>query len=260
MSLTGEVKKFALEMNADLVGVCASDSLVEGRGNLFEIMPDVKALVVIALEHFEPVLNSGNLQIIQYGVHQLYHEIDRILYALSRFLSKKGFKAVSLPAYLPIDMDKGSGLIGEVSLRHAAQCAGLGEIGLNRLLITPQYGPRVRLGAVITSADLAPDEPFKGELCKREKCAACVRACPVGAISTKGEVNVFKCAPNILKYFIPGIISTVNSLAEGEAGWKEIQDQARNPETWKILQVLTTGMIYNCFKCVTSCPIGKKEK
>nr|MDO8081097.1 hypothetical protein [Candidatus Freyarchaeota archaeon] len=261
MSLTEEVKKLALEMNADLVGICSAEKMVEGRGNLFEIMSDARALVVIALEHFEPVLDSENLQIMQYNVHQLYHEIDRILYGLAKFLARKGFKAVSIPAYLPVDMSREtSGLKGEVSLRHAAQCAGLGEIGLNRLLITPEYGPRVRLGALITNADLTPDEPFEEKLCKREKCAICVKACPVGAISTQGEVNVFKCAPNILKYFIPGFVTAINELAKRNASWKEIQEFARSPEAWKILQVLTTGMIYNCFNCMTSCPIGKTPK
>lgn len=227
MSLTDEVKNLAIELRADLVGVCSAENLVEGRGNLFEIMPDAKALVIIALEHFEPVLDSENLQMIQYNVHQLYHEIDRILYGLSKFLTRKGFKAVPIPAYLPVDMDKGSGLIGEVSLRHAAQCAGLGEIGLNRLVITPEYGPRVRLGGLITNAALDPDEPFKGKLCNREDCAICVKSCPAGAISMQGEVNVFKCAPNILKYFIPGIVSAIEGLVERNAGGKEIQEFAR---------------------------------
>ncbi len=261
MFLADEVKKLALEMNADLVGVCSAEKMVEGRGNLFEIMPDARALVVIAMEQFEPVLDSENLQMIQYNVHQLYHEIDSILYGLSKFLTRKGFKAVSIPVYLPMDMKKEtSGLIGEVSLRHAAHCAGLGEIGLNRLLITPEYGPRVRLGALITNADLTPNEPFKENLCKREDCAICVKACPVGAISTHGEVNVFKCAKNILKYFIPGVVATIDELMERNASWKEIREFARNPEVWKILQVLTTGMLYDCFNCVTSCPIGKTKK
>nr|MDO8076024.1 hypothetical protein [Candidatus Freyarchaeota archaeon] len=259
MELTDEVKKLAFEMNADLVGVCSAEKMTEGRGRLFEIMPDAKALVVIALEHLEPVLDSGNLQIIQYHVHQLYHEIDRILYGLSRFLTKKGLKAVPIPAYLPVEMSRETlGLRGEVSLKHAAQCAGLGEIGLNRLLITPEYGPRVRLGALITNAELTPDEPFTEKLCQREKCAACVKACPAGAISMRGEVDVFKCAPTILKYFIPGIVGAVNRLAGKNVGWNEIQESVRNPESWKIFQVLTTGMIYNCFNCITSCPIGKR--
>ncbi|MEM3526697.1 MAG: hypothetical protein QXV37_04710, partial [Candidatus Jordarchaeaceae archaeon] len=142
----------------------------------------------------------------------------------------------------------------------AAHYAGLGEIGLNGLLITPQYGPRVRLGALITNADLTPDDPFEEKLCKGEECAICVKACPVGAISTKGEVNVFKCAPNNLKYFIAGFVSAVDDLSKGKVSGEELRELARRPEVWKILQVLATGMIYNCFNCVSSCPIGKKQK
>ena len=59
--------------------------------------------------------------------------------------------------------------------------AGLGWIGKSALLITPEYGPAVRLGTVLTDADFQTGEPVDGSNCR--KCRECVDACPAEAIS-----------------------------------------------------------------------------
>ena len=102
------------------------------------------------------------------------------------------------------------GLIGDVSLRHAAVEAGLGEIGLNRLLLTKRFGPRIRLGVVLTTAPLKPDQRFAEKVC--DDCGDCVRACPAEAITKEGRVDVRKCARVILKYGLPGLIRFLPSL------------------------------------------------
>ncbi len=61
--------------------------------------------------------------------------------------------------------------------------AGLGEYGRNGLLITPEFGPRVRLGKIFTDMPLDHDAPIQfgvKEMC--EECNACAAGCPVKAI------------------------------------------------------------------------------
>ena len=61
--------------------------------------------------------------------------------------------------------------------------AGLGEYGRHGLLITPKYGPRIRLGKVYTNLPLAHDRPIRfgvKEFC--EICRRCTKGCPVKAI------------------------------------------------------------------------------
>jgi len=56
-------------------------------------------------------------------------------------------------------------------------------LGRNGLLITPQYGPRVRISKVLTDLPLVPDEPIEfgvTEYC--EKCKRCAKYCPGQAI------------------------------------------------------------------------------
>jgi reductive dehalogenase len=63
--------------------------------------------------------------------------------------------------------------------------AGLGELGRNGLLITPKFGPRVRLAKVFTDMPLVSDSPISfgvDEFCNI--CGKCAANCPGGAIPT----------------------------------------------------------------------------
>jgi ferredoxin len=73
-----------------------------------------------------------------------------------------------------------------LQVRIAAVACGLGEIGWSKVFLHPVFGPRVRLGTILTDAELEPDPLLKpGALCNR--CLRCVRDCPGGAIPKPGE-------------------------------------------------------------------------
>ena len=76
-----------------------------------------------------------------------------------------------------------------VSQKHIAQAAGLGSIGRHSLLITPEYGSMVWLGAVLCEQELEPDE-MKEPIC--DDCNLCVSACPVNALENT-EMNQQAC-------------------------------------------------------------------
>jgi epoxyqueuosine reductase len=61
--------------------------------------------------------------------------------------------------------------------------AGLGELGRNGLLISPEYGPRQRICKVFTDLPLQPDRPIDfGMRSFCETCHICASACPADAI------------------------------------------------------------------------------
>jgi epoxyqueuosine reductase QueG len=70
-----------------------------------------------------------------------------------------------------------------ISLKHAAEIAGLGIIGKNYLPTNPLYGNLLWLSAVLTNAELTPDEKAAFVMC--DDCNKCVEACPVGALDYK---------------------------------------------------------------------------
>ena len=70
--------------------------------------------------------------------------------------------------------------------------AGLGTMGLNCCILTPEFGPRVYVSALITDAALPAGSPMEKELCTR--CGLCVENCPIGAIDGEGWKNPWACA------------------------------------------------------------------
>ena len=79
----------------------------------------------------------------------------------------------------------------EAVLPPLAADAGLGEVGRIGYLMTKEYGPRIRLGAVTTDLPMKPDRPIDigvKEFCDIcEKCATC---CPSGSIPLGEPVEV----------------------------------------------------------------------
>jgi len=82
-----------------------------------------------------------------------------------------------------------TGLAGEVcgagadltASRFAALAAGLGELGLNGVVLTPQFGGRQRFACIITDLELEYDDVYRGsQLC--HNCGSCIEACPVQAL------------------------------------------------------------------------------
>jgi len=93
---------------------------------------------------------------------------------VAQFIRQLGYKAI------PCGNDTA------MSIPYAIQ-AGLGELGRNGLLITPKYGPRVRLCKIFTNLPLVCDEPIEfgvAEFCK--VCKQCAKLCPGNAMN-EGE-------------------------------------------------------------------------
>lgn len=129
---------------------------------------DAKSVLVLALVHkasepeldwwdYRPGRTPGNRQLMS------------IAKSLRQWL-KKEFSINARP--LPYRVEEGG-----ILLKDAAALAGLGTIGKNNLLITPEFGPRVRFKALFLDMDLEPTGPIDFTPC--EACdMLCRRACP----------------------------------------------------------------------------------
>lgn len=79
---------------------------------------------------------------------------------------------------------------GVLSDHAAAERAGLGWIGKNSLLITPEFGSYVYLGEMITNVEFPEDEPIENQC---GECTKCIESCPTNAIIQPGQVNSKNC-------------------------------------------------------------------
>jgi epoxyqueuosine reductase QueG len=122
-------------------------------------------------------------------VEQITREIDQANMDLSRILKRLGHRSIALPSRgLPM---KPLGMKAALSFAHVAEAAGMGTIGTHSLLITPEFGARVRLACLLTEAPLegtTRHDPVDD--CTH--CLDCVKICPVGAISSPGPVKRYE--------------------------------------------------------------------
>ena len=119
-----------------------------------------------------------------------YNEYNRVNRALNEIAGRTakliyglGYRAEPFPATVPRTVQAGEwAKTLSVAFQHktAATRAGLGWVGKNALLITPRFGPRVRLATVLTDMPLPVGESIIVGRCG--KCSACARVCPAGAI------------------------------------------------------------------------------
>jgi epoxyqueuosine reductase len=114
------------------------------------------------------------------AVMEIYRDLGIIANRGAAWLRKRGFSAHA-----------GHPLMGVALYPALAQLGGLGWMGKNGLTITPEHGPRVRLGAIYTGAENLPfyegdEHRWIEEYC--ETCNICAQKCPVDAIAS-GKVD-----------------------------------------------------------------------
>lgn len=193
MDLTPQIKQFARAQGAHLVGVASVDRF-EGapRGHHpTDLLPGARSVVVIAHRYFQSVLDCDKFGVeselipaderwdVQKTVFQFLYDtanmrLQMIAAQMAWYLEDRGYASLPLPAG---GWRVGAQRYAFFSHRHAAVAAGLGEIGLNNLLLTPEYGPRQRLNSMITTAPLTPDPLVEGPICLGEEaCGLCLEA------------------------------------------------------------------------------------
>jgi len=140
------------------------------------IFPEAKSVIVIGLPVALPVLETSP----SIFYRELYNTVNSLLdqhtCRLAGLLSEKGHASIFVPrdGYAGIKALQKSP-VAFFSHRHAAFLAGLGSFGINNMLLTTRYGPRVRFGSVFTSARL-PADPLLSRICAPGACAASICA------------------------------------------------------------------------------------
>ncbi len=215
------VKRQALAFGADSVGIGSIDRWANAPTQMDpkQIMPECKSIIAMSfrvhrgsLRGIEEGTFFSNYSAMGYGgITYLYMPMTVI--NLSKYIEDEGYEALPMghqSDWRAVDGyytgSKGGGrLISEqfsrpvgpgkaapdvmLHLRIAAYLCGLGEIGYSMMLLTPEFGPRNRVGVILTDLELEPDPIYDGpQLCNR--CMACVRDCPTGAISGKESVKL----------------------------------------------------------------------
>ena len=198
--LKAELKKMAKDLGGDL-GIANIERFKNAPERMHpkNIFPECKSVISIVAP-----FPRGAYRGISEGTHwsnYTYYSYNRlntlfrplITYDVACMLEDLGHEAVPVFPAVPerdgirpsVTPDRPSPDVN-INVRIAGVACGLGEIGWSKVFIHPKWGPRVRLGTILTDVELEPDPIIKtGTLCKR--CMKCVKGCPGGAIPKPGE-------------------------------------------------------------------------
>ncbi|WP_366922522.1 hypothetical protein MFMK1_002984 [Metallumcola ferriviriculae] len=251
-----KIKKYAVELGVEDVGIAAVEDYQSPQSPALEsIYPGAKSMVVLAYRELS-TCESPNPQIAMNGRLDVMEFSRSCNYKVAQFLEREcGAKAMTVPASWPMDINnKTKGVIGEVSLRHAAIAAGLGAFGRHNLVVHPQLGSRMIFTAILSDLEITSDAPPKENPC--DQCNQCVEACPAQALNEEGKTDFFKCLKNSQPYGLGGNIRFWSKFAD--ASPEDRKEMLRDDYFWRLYQAGFIGFQYFCFKCLAACPVGQR--
>lgn len=191
MMTSGDVKSIAWNLGADLCGIASIDRFEDAPKGFhpLDLLPTCQSVVSFACRF--PAGTLGCKSAVPYTRvrNSITPKMDAIALDLCIELEKRGGLAVPIPTNESLLDTKTNRWRSVLSQKHAAQAAGLGTIGRNTQLITPEFGSMVWLGCVLTELKLEPD-PLKEHICNH--CNLCVAICPVNALENV-EMDQQKC-------------------------------------------------------------------
>lgn len=188
------VKQYGTDAGANVVGIAASKdfNLAPNGFKPSDVLDSCLSVIILGSRFSPDVLNT----IDEYSASRntMLSGMIKMAKDVAKRIKKDGYKtkAISASGGKWVDGDGRKEQFGHISLKHAAEIAGLGVIGKNCLLTNPQYGNLLWLSAVLTDADLAPDEKPQFTMC--DNCNKCIEACPVGALDDPESFGKEECS------------------------------------------------------------------
>ena len=198
---------------------------VEKRFDASKLVEGARSVVVCGVaylsEYSRGYPEGWQTKIASYALNRDYHlTIKEMLVALAERL-KEHSPSLRFRAFTD------SAPLAEKSY---ARRAGLGWIGRNSLLVTPEYGSMLLLGELVIDEEVDEyDSPKEYVGCG--ECRRCIEACPNGAISDRRYIDTRRCIS----------CRTIEPMAEGDS-------------------IELDGWIFGCDACQSVCPYNQRAK
>ena len=183
----GALEHYAKNTGISIFKTCSLEGLTDSFHPALKENPftaRMTAAVSMAFHLSDAILEGiFNQPTPHYAMH--YNRVNSLLddaaLKITAIIQNSGFNAMPVPASQIIDKSSQRGYLNHKII---AAAAGAGFIGRNNLLVTSDYGSRVRLVTVLTDAPLKPCGPVEDGC---GGCYKCVSACPAGAIGETPE-------------------------------------------------------------------------
>jgi epoxyqueuosine reductase QueG len=254
------VKTRAKELGADLVGIASAKIL-----NAFppdprvpqtpeRISPYCKSVIVVVQRIPAGAFRAKNNVAVQYIDMLVLRKMDKVAHRLARELDDAGHPSF-VTAAQETDWNYKRASYGRLSTRHLGVEAGLGTLGLEVNILTPEFGPRVYLTGILTELELEADHPITEQVCIGESCSRCLHSCPADAI---GHFDIDKraCATEAQEFGYAQIAKFFERVIDAPEAERPAMMRTRDLfGFWQgLLRVV--GSFGDCPRCLAVCPVG----
>lgn len=254
------VKRRALELGADLAGIASAATL-----NAFppdprwpqtpeRISPYVKSVVVLVQRIPAGAFRARTNVPVQYMDMLVLRKMDKVAYRLAGELERLGHPSF-VTAAQETDWSYKRASYGRLSTRHLGVEAGLGTLGLEVNILTPEFGPRVYLTGILTELELEPDQRMTEQVCIGESCSRCLHSCPPNAVLHWG-IDKRGCATEAQEFGFMTMLQFMERVIDAPAGARAAMLKTRDLfGFWQgLLRVV--GSFGDCPRCLAVCPVG----
>ncbi|MDY6864557.1 MAG: hypothetical protein SVY15_01105 [Halobacteriota archaeon] len=270
--LKDELIEYAKSIGADKVGVAEVENLKNPpQYQSFDpenYVSGAQAVVSLCIGYPSGVFGLDDKDMFTYGTsfgavyNAMRRDVDTVGLKVIKFLEGKGYKAGYISPSKPYEEGaKLGGLFHSYIQKLIGTLAGMGEEGMQGALLTPEFGPRVVLAAVVTDAPLEPDGPnLVNKVCR--KCYECVEVCPSSAIS-KENYPPYNFNRNRCLWPLTGTLRATD-IDEPDPEWVDARPNAYKllPEyidkhiKLKVIQEWDKimGEFPKCVRCIAVCP------
>src|SRR5260221_479464 len=254
------VKRRALELGADLAGIASAATL-----NAFppdprwpqtpeRISPYIKSVIVLVQRIPAGCFRAKSNVPVQYMDMLVLRKMDKIAYRLAQEMEREGHPTF-VTAAQETDWNYKRASYGRLSTRHLGVEAGLGTLGLEVNILTPEFGPRVYLTGILTEHELEPDQRITEQVCIGESCSRCLHSCPPNAVLHWG-IDKRACATEAQEFGFMTMLQFMERVIDAAPSQRSQMLKTRDLfGFWQgLLRVV--GSFGDCPRCLAVCPVG----
>lgn len=272
-----ELERIAHHRGVDRLAIASTaevDRHLPEERRLARISRQFTRVIVLARHMPNGIMSAGHAGTKQYAAARSLKMLGEAAVHLAAALEASGALAMPLaPAAVDFGSHSAEDLTpagqGGLAARVAAVQSGLGTFGLNNMVLTPEFGPRVHFAALLSDVALPAGRPQATELCLGlEACGRCAAICPQQAIPLRAQQGAAlatirgldgkACGRGAQPFGADAFVrylSTVFASPDRRAVHKIIRDRITG-ELWQEATFLKDGANTSCMRCEDVCPVG----